>query len=187
VDAAEHLRAAIEAEGEAHRRLLAGDRAGAQAPLREAAASYRASWEAAGPEAYGRLIGLLKTSVLAGEAAAAADYARAQLPAEPGSPTAWYALALAALAGDDDETAARAGAAMAAGGEAFARTGDAIVALAEAQPPAYAAALEAIVADFAARPAHLTGVPIADTALVLETLAAPRGLAAGVDSPLMPQ
>jgi hypothetical protein len=42
------------------------------------------------------------------------------------------------------------------------------------------------VRDFEGRDAHLTGVPIADTALMLEALAAPRGMTARVDSPLMP-
>ena len=51
---------------------------------------------------------------------------------------------------------------------------------------AYRAAVDAIVADFAARSEHLTGVPIADTALMLERLAAERGMAAGVRSPLLP-
>ena len=68
----EHLDAALAADGEAHRRLLAGDHDGARGALREAAARYRSSWEAAGPRAYGRLIGLLKASVLAGEADEAA-------------------------------------------------------------------------------------------------------------------
>jgi hypothetical protein len=45
----------------------------------------------------------------------------------------------------------------------------------------------AIVRDFEARTDHLTGVAIADTALVLERLAAPRGLAAGVESVVLPR
>ena len=50
-------------------------------------------------------------------------------------------------------------------------------ALARRDEPAYAAALRAVIADFEARDLHLTGVAIADTALVLERLAEPRGLA----------
>jgi uncharacterized protein len=42
------------------------------------------------------------------------------------------------------------------------------------------------VADFETREEHLTGVPIADTALVLERLAEPRGLAVYPLSPLLP-
>ena len=43
--------------------------------------------------------------------------------------------------------------------------------------PAYAAALAEIVADFEARDQHLSGVAVADTALVLERLAEARGIA----------
>ena len=41
-------------------------------------------------------------------------------------------------------------------------------------------------ADFAGRDAHLTGVAIADTAVMLEAFAAPRGMAANPPSPLLP-
>ena len=62
----------------------------------------------------------------------------------------------------------------------------AIAALAARDGAAYAEALDAIVADFAGRDAHLTGVPIADTAVMLESLAAARGMAARPASPLLP-
>ncbi len=68
--------------------------------------------------------------------------------------------------------------AMLAAGESFARTGRALAALAAGDWSAYAVALTDIVADFAARDQHLSGVAIADTALVLERLAEPRGMAA---------
>ena len=67
---------------------------------------------------------------------------------------------------------------MRAGSPAFGRAADAIEALAGGDAEAYAAAVRAIVADFEAREEHLTGVPVADTALMLERLAEPRGLAA---------
>jgi hypothetical protein len=66
------------------------------------------------------------------------------------------------------------------------RGADAIAALADRDPEAYGAAIAAIVDDFAGREAHLTGVPIADTALMLERLAQPRGLACRLASPLLP-
>ena len=44
----------------------------------------------------------------------------------------------------------------------------------------------AVISDFERRDVHLTGVAIADTALVLERLAAPRGLRQGARSPLLP-
>ena len=52
--------------------------------------------------------------------------------------------------------------------------------------PAYAAALGEIVADFEARDQHLSGVAVADTALVLERLAEPRGIAVRPASALVP-
>ena len=44
---------------------MAGDQVAATARLRAAALGYRASWEAAPPRSYGRLIGMLKAAVLA--------------------------------------------------------------------------------------------------------------------------
>jgi hypothetical protein len=68
----------------------------------------------------------------------------------------------------------------------FGRAAEAVEALATGASDRYADAVRAIVADFEAREQHLTGVPIADTALMLERLAEPRGMACRPDSPLMP-
>ena len=177
---------AIALEGEAHRALLAGDGRSARDALRAAADRYRASWDVAPPDAYGRLVGMVKAAVLAGEARTAARFVHSAIGDEPSSPTSAYAVAIAALVEGDDELAARAAEAMRGGSEAFDRAADAIAALAAGDEHAYARAVEAIVADFAARDAHLTGVPIADTALMLERLAAPRGMATATHSPLLP-
>ena len=138
---------------------------------------------------YGRLVGLLKAAVIGGQAQAAATEVREKLDGDAdaeGSPVASYVLAVAALiVGDDDEVALRASR-MEPRGEAFERTATALKALAARDEEAYAAALTAIEADFAARDEHLTGVAIADTAIMLELIAADRGLEAGVDSPLVP-
>jgi hypothetical protein len=75
---------------------------------------------------------------------------------------------------------------MVAAGGAFARTGRALAALAASDSPAYADALAEIVADFEGRDRHLSGVAVADTALVLERLAEPRGMAARPQSSLVP-
>lgn len=183
------LREALTAEAGAHRAVLAGDDERAREAFAEAARRYRASWQAAPPAAFGRLIGMLKASVLAGEGATeAAEYALAELAGGQvaDSAAAAYALALAALLTGDDAVAREAAAAMAAGEEAFARTAHALVALADRDARAYAEALGAIVADFEQRTEHLTGVALADTALMLERLAEPRGIAAHPDSPLLP-
>lgn len=181
---------AIALEGDAHRALLAGEAASAAERLRAAAERYRASWELAPPRSFGRLIGMLKALVIAGDDAAARDaaaYVREHVSAEDASPPAWYALGIAALVDGDDALAARAGDGMrAAGVEPFLRTADAVEALARGDGAAYARAATAIVADFEARDEHLTGVPIADTALMLERLAERRGLAAHPRSALLP-
>jgi hypothetical protein len=186
-DAQAELLEAIAAEGRGHRALLEGDGAAGREAMRAAAGHYRASWEAAPPSALGRLVGMLKATLIAGGGEAeAAAYARAELPGDAESPTASYVRAIAALVDGDDDEAAAAAARMPAGSPAFARTAAAIGALARRDGAAYAEALDAIVADFAARDAHLTGVPIADTALMLERLAAPRGLACRPQTPLLP-
>jgi hypothetical protein len=181
-----HMREALEREGEAHRRLLAGEREAARAAFRGAADAYRRSWEAAGPAAYGRLIGMLKAALLGGGAAEAAAYVRAQVGDERGSPPSWYALGLAALVEDDDDLARRAAGAMRGGDEAFGRGAEAISALADRDGERYQRALGAIVSDFEGRAEHLNGVAIADTALVLEALAEPRGMAVRPRSRVLP-
>lgn len=180
------LTEAIRLEGEAHRLLLDGDAENGAARMRAAAARYRESWEGAPPRSFGRLIGMLKAAVIGGGADEAAAYVRATLGVEGDSPSSWYALAIAALIEGDDAAAARAAAGMRPGSPAFARTADAVEALARGEPDRYGAALRGIVADFESRGEHLTGVPIADTALMLERLASERGMAARPRSALLP-
>jgi len=181
----EEMQAAIRVDGEGLRRLLEGDAAGGAAQLREAAERYRASWELAPPRSYGRLVGMLKAAVIAGEAGDAATYARAQVR-EADSPPSHYVLAMAALVAGDDGAARGAAAGMRAGSPPFGRAADAIEALADRDAGRYAAAVGAIVTDFEGREEHLTGVPVADTALMLERLAEARGLAAHPASALLP-
>lgn len=176
---------AIRIEAEGHRLLLAGDRSAA-GQMRAAADRYRRSWEQSPPRSYGRLIGMLKAAVIAGGGREEAAYTREQMREAADSPPSWYVLAIAALVLDDEDAAAHAAEQMRGGSEPFARTADAISALARRDGATYKAALRAIVADFERRQDHLTGVAIADTALMLERLADRRGLAARVASPLLP-
>jgi hypothetical protein len=192
MDDGEHrelMMAAIVTEGEAHAALLAGDHDAARAAYARAVEQYRASWELAPPKSYGRLVGLLKAAVIGGRAEPAAAEVRAALEgdeAAEGSPVASYVLAVAAIIAGDDEEAVLRAARMEPRGEAFERTAVALRALADRDAGAYATALAAIEADFSGRSDHLTGVAIADTAVMLELLAAERGMAAGLDSPLVP-
>jgi hypothetical protein len=130
---------------------------------------------------------MLKCAVLAGDGITQAAYVRSELGEDPDSPTGWYAVGLAALVAGDDEAARGAARAMRAGGAAFERTAEAIDALASGDRGRYAEALEAIVRDFETRDDHVTGVAIADTALVLERLAERRGMSVDITSPLLPR
>jgi hypothetical protein len=182
------MTAAVERDGDGQRALMAGDRDGARCAFATAADLYRRSWEAAPATAYGRLVGMLKASVLSGGGVAEARYALAELEdADPESATASYARALATLIVGQDEGARVWALRMGTGTDAFGRTAEAIVALAERDQAMYAAALVAIVRDFEQRTEHLTGVAVADTALVLSELGARRGMAVAIDSPALPE
>ena len=185
----DHLRLQSEAirwEGDGYRRLFAGDVGGAEALLRAAADAYRRSWEVAPPRSLGRLVGMLKAAVIAGGGAAEASYVRGQLALEGDSATSWYALGIAALVDDDDDLARRAAVGMRAGAAGFGRAAEALEALAGRDRERYARSVRAIVADFENRQEHLTGVRIADTAVMFERLAQRRGLSAHPTSDLLP-
>lgn len=187
MDDQELLREAIRFEAAGQQALLRGDTGRSRDCFQAAAGRYGASWEAAGERAFGRLVGLMKASILAGDGGHAAVFVRRVLADACDSPPSCYALALAALVQGDDGVAAPAIEGMRAGDDAaFARTADALAALVHGDGDAYGAAVEAIVADFAAREEHLTGVAFADTAVMLERLAAPRGMAVKPASALMP-
>jgi hypothetical protein len=171
MSAGSHLNAALAAEADAYRDILAGADAGPA--LVRARDAYLASHAESGPSSWGRLLGALKMAILAGEGAEAVAR-RAQAEVGPGdTPASAYVRALAQVTLDEAPDVA----VMIAAGDAFERTGRALQALGDRDQPAYEAALHQIVADFAARDQHLSGVAIADTALVLERLAAGRGMA----------
>ena len=157
--------------------------------LLRAAERYRESWAAAPPGSWGRPIGALKGRILAGDDAGAADdaaWALAAVPSGEESPIGRYAAVLALLVlGRDAEAVERAEPLRSA--EGFrSDVGDALAALARGDAPAYAAAGASVLRSFEERDAYLEDIPVADTVLVLERLAEPRGLAAGLRSPLLP-
>ena len=180
MSAGQHLNAALAAEAEAYRALLAGD--DAEEELKTARDAYLASHAETGASSWGRLLGALKMAILADDGAEAIAHQAVAETAEADSPASAYvrAVALVRLGQEPDVTA------MLEAGDAFARTGRALAALAAADCGAYAAAVAEIVADFEARDQHLSGVAIADTVLVLERLAEARGIAAHPQSPLVP-
>ncbi len=175
-----HLDAALAAEAEAYRRLLAGEDAGPS--LCAARDAYLASHAESGPASWGRLLGALKLALLAGDGVEPVARRAVEETAGQDSPASTYVRALAQAALGERPEVDR----LIAEGGAFARTGRALAALAAGDRGAYAAALAEIVADFEARDAHLTGVAFADTAAVLERLAEPRGMAVRPASALLP-
>jgi len=180
VSAGEHLNAALAAEAEAYRALLAGE--DARPALVRARDAYLASHAETGPRSWGRLLGALKMAILAGDGAEAIARQGLAEAADAGSPSSAYVRALAQVTlGEPPEVEE-----MLAAGDSFGRTGRALAALGAGDRAAYEAVLAEIVADFEARDQHLSGVAIADTALVLEQLAEPRGMAVRPSGPLVP-
>jgi hypothetical protein len=156
--------------------LMAGDREAAAEWLRRSAERYRESWDAgSATDAWGRPIGALKALLIAGEDAAdAATWALDAGAMHAESSIGRYAGTLALLVlGRDTEAAA-----CAAGlGEEFpSDVAAALGALAAHDADSYSAAVAAIRAEFELREDFLEDVPVPDTALALEALAARRGL-----------
>jgi len=156
--------------------LMAGDRDRAREWLRRSADRYRESWDAGdGTDAWGRPIGAMKALLIAGEDAS--DAARWTLDAgaaEAESPIGRYAGALAQLVLGRDEQAAEVAATL---GEGFpGDVADALRALAAQEEDAYRAAVDSIRRSFETREEFLEDVPVPDTALALDALAARRGL-----------
>jgi hypothetical protein len=152
--------------------LMAGDREGAAEWLRRSAKRYRESWS---PDAWGRPIGAMKALLIAGEDVNdAARWALDAGAAEAESPIGRYAGALALLVLGRDEQAAEVAAIL---GEGFpGDVADALRALAAHEEAAYRAAVDSIRGSFETREEFLEDVPVPDTALALDALAAQRGL-----------
>lgn len=183
---ASELAKALVHESEAQRLLLAGEAEAAAVRFRKAADHYKRSWQLAAPTSYGRLIGMTKAAILAGGGEEEGRYALKELEAvEELTPTAAYALSIASLAAGLDPEAARYLAVVERGGPQFERAARAIAAICNRDQPAFEGALKAIVADFEARSTHLTGVPIADTALMFQRLGARRGLSVALSGPVV--
>jgi hypothetical protein len=182
-------RTANAAYGAALARLMArdGDAAGW---FTRAAEAYRTSWDDAPPGSWGRPIGALKARVLARDeagAAADAEWALGTGAADAESPIGRYAATLALLVLDRREEA-RDLAETLRTADGFPRAvGDALVYLAAEDPLGYDEAVATVLESFEQREEYLEDVPVADTVLVLQSLAARRGMAVvDLESPLLP-
>ena len=169
--------------------LLMQGRGAAAAWFARAAERYRESFADAPPGSWGRLIGAVKTRVLAGDREGArrdAEWALEQRPADAESPIGRYAACLALLVlGRDTEARPLADALRTEDGFPH-DVGDALATIAAADRVGYVDAVESVLDSFETREEHLENVPIADTVVVLQALATHRDLAAELSSPLLP-
>jgi len=152
--------------------LMACDREGAAEWLQRSAARYRDSWS---PGAWGRPLGAMKALLIGGlDASDAAQWALDAGAAEAESSIGRYAGVLALLVLGRNADAGPLAASL--GDEFPSEVADALGALAGHDSSAYRAAATAIRRSFEERDAFLEDVPISDTALALDVLAARRGL-----------
>src|SRR5213075_2821613 len=140
----------------------------AAAALTRAAERYRESFADAPPDSWGRPIGAVKARVLAEDwdgAAADARWALDAGAATAASPIGRYAAALACLVLEDYEQARFHADAIRTRDDFPADVGDAL-------------AVDSVLESFESRDEYLEDIPVADTVLVLQKLAARRGIAA---------
>lgn len=160
--------------------LMAGRADEAGPLLRRAAEIYRRSYALAPPGSWGRPLAALRCRLIADDpdgARSDAVWALDEGAASAESPVGRYAASLALLVLGRDEEALPLAASLQAT-ESFGprSVADALVALVAGDAPGYAAAADALLADFEARDAFLEDVAVADTVLVLDRLAGARGI-----------
>jgi len=135
-------------------------------------------------------VGAIKASLLAGDDAAAEDLARWTLElgaATAASPIGRYAATLALLVLERWADARHLAESLRSRDDFPADVADALAFVAAHDPVAYAEAVEAVVTSFETRSDYLEDVPVADTALVLDLLAARRGIVHSLpESPTLP-
>jgi tetratricopeptide (TPR) repeat protein len=163
--------------------LLAGERETAVEWLERACERYRESYELAPPGSWGRPIAILKARLIAGrDARPDAEWTLAQHPEQSDSPIARYAAALALLALERYEDARPAITPLRDRDDFPADVADALAAIAAHDRVAYIEAVESVLASFETRDAYLEDLPVADTVIVLQALAARRDLEAELPS-----
>jgi hypothetical protein len=169
--------------------LMQGERETAASWLARAAGRYRESWADAPPGSWGRPIGAVKARILAGsweEAATDARWALDAGAAEADGPIGRYAAALASAVLEDWVAVRLHADAIRTRDDFPAPVGDALASLAAGDVVGYAEAVEAVLESFETRDEYLEDLPVADTVMVLQALAARRGMAAPLASDLLP-
>jgi hypothetical protein len=157
--------------------LMAGRADDAAAWLRRAAQRYRESWDGAPPDSWGRPIAAMKALLLAGDdATSAARWALDAGAATAESPIGRYAGTLAHLVLGEDMAARVLGTTLRDREDFPQDVADALVEIAGGDRVDYLIALDHILESFEQRTEFLEDVPVADTVLVLQRLAAARDL-----------
>ena len=154
-----------------------------------AAERYRESFADAPAGSWGRPIGAMKSLLLGGDsegAEAAAEWALSEGAAEAESPIGKYAACLAFLILERDREA-RVFADDLRTHEGFPTdVADALAMISVQDIAGYTLAVESVLESFEAREEYLEDVPVADTVVVLQALAAARDMAAELYSQLLP-
>jgi len=154
-----------------------------------AAERYRESFPDAPPGSWGRPIGAMKNLLLGGDwqgAEAAAEWALSEGATAAESPIGKYAACLALLILERDREA-RVLADDLRTHEGFPTdVADALAMISAQDVAGYTLAVESVLESFETREEYLEDVPVADTVIVLQTLALQRNMAADLESDLLP-
>jgi hypothetical protein len=161
--------------------LMLSDEHAAAVRFRDAAGTYLDSYADAPPGSWGRLIAMMKASILADDWPAAEEYARKTLDEgalESATPIGAYAAALALLSLGRDEDARPPVSSLRDRDDFPPAVADAVATLAAEDTAGYAIAVEEVLESFEQRDEYLDDIPVADTVLVLQALAERRDMAA---------
>ena len=159
--------------------LMAGHSEEAASWFGRAAERYRESWQDAPAGSWGRPIGAIKARVLGGDLAGAEEAARWALDAgaaEAESPIGRYAATLALLVLGRDHDARRVAGTLRDRDDFPRPVADALATIAAGDRIGYLVAVADVLESFETRDDYLEDVPVADTVLVLQALAAQRDL-----------
>jgi hypothetical protein len=169
--------------------LMAGKREPAREWFDRAVERYRESFELAPPGSWGRPIAIMKAHILVGDwegAESDSHWTLEQGAASAESPIGRYAACLALLVLGRDQDARVVADGLRTHGDFPAAVGDAMAFIAAQDVVGYGEAIEAVLESFETREEYLEDIPVADTVLVLQALAARRDMATELSSPLLP-
>jgi hypothetical protein len=150
---------------------------------------YRESWSDAPPGSWGRPVAIVKARVLADDWEGAerdAQWTLEQGAADADSPIGKYAATLALLVLGDDARARVLADELRTHDGFPSEVGDALAFVAAHDVVGYADAVQRVLESFETRDAYLEDLPVADTVLVLQALAARRDMRAELSSALLP-